>query len=103
LILKRLGIQAALQLALLKHTRHFQVAATGAGRMVSFFWLFFGVLVFSVFLGNVMSTINVQIAEAAIDGPSTLGGFNVRILKLLRESDAHFVLPNSSLSLLQLS
>jgi hypothetical protein len=48
--------------------------------MISFFWLFFGVLVFSVFLGNVMSTINIQIAEAAIDGPGKLAGFNVRIL-----------------------
>eukprot|EP00291_Cryptomonas_curvata_P020946 CAMPEP_0172171292 /NCGR_PEP_ID=MMETSP1050-20130122/11810_1 /TAXON_ID=233186 /ORGANISM="Cryptomonas curvata, Strain CCAP979/52" /LENGTH=667 /DNA_ID=CAMNT_0012842705 /DNA_START=529 /DNA_END=2532 /DNA_ORIENTATION=+ len=56
-----------------------KVAATGPGKMVSFFWLFFGVLVFSVFLGNVMSAINIQIAEAAIDGPSKLGGFNVGI------------------------
>lgn len=50
--------------------------------MLAFFWLFFGVLVFSVFLGNVMSNINTQIAEAAIDGPSKLAGFKVRIKRM---------------------
>jgi len=53
---------------------------TGMGKMLAFFWLFFGVLMFSVFLGTVMSNITTQVAESKIDGPGALAGFTVGVL-----------------------
>jgi hypothetical protein len=62
-----------------------KVPVTGLGKSVTILWMFFGILCFGVFSGQVSDQISTSAAENAIKGPEDLGGFEVGVLRRLAE------------------
>jgi len=62
-----------------------KVPMTGLGKSVTIIWMFFGILCFGVFSGQVSEQISTAAAENSIKGPLDLGGFKVGVLKRLAE------------------
>jgi len=60
-----------------------KVPVTGIGKMATILWMFFGIISFGVFSGNVSSQIALSSLENTISSPTDLASFSVGVIKTL--------------------